>query len=185
MVANFSPACMNVFAKASKKMGGVPVMYATEYARPDNRLEGTSNGAIARYAFDNMLKAGSKALGSGLPTDGWIVVTDDGMGVFSRRMGGIGTHKGTIPFDLIATISVQHEKKPGKATIEFVFADMSEVIIRTKTKATYEALSPWIQQRSNAATSPLAAPGANAPDSLGAPGFDMNALYESNPSLHH
>ncbi len=176
---------MNVLLKASKKMEGAPVVFATEYSRPDNRLRGTSYKAVATYAFDNALKAKSKALGSGIPTDGWIVVTDEGLGVFTRRMGGIGSHKGTIPLDLIAAIGVQHNKKPGKATIEMVFADHSEVTIFTKTKATYEALSPWIQGRANAATSPLAGPGATAPNDLDNPAFDMDALFESNPSLNH
>lgn len=166
-------------------MDGAVVLYATEYFRPDNRLGGTGAASVALYAFDTALKSASKLIASGIPSDGWIVVTDDGIGVFSRRLagGGIGSHKGTIPPELIGSVSVQHAKKPGRAEIGIVFADLSEVTLFTKTKATYEALSPWVQGRAGNATSPLTGPGASAPDSPDESLFDMDAIYESNPGL--
>lgn len=177
-VQNYSEKCQKILNEASAKMNGAPVLYATCYARPDNRLKGTSTGRVAQYAFDNALKSLSQAIGSGLPTDGWIVMVPEGMGVFSKKLtNGIGSHKGTIPNHLIASLSVQHEKKPGKARIDVIFSDASEVTLMTKTKETYEALSPWVQGRGAIATSPLAGPGSMAPDTAEEIAFDMDALF--------
>lgn len=184
MTTNYSEKCQKILQAASAKMDGVPVLYATQYGRPDNRLGGTSTARVAQFAFDNALKAVSQAIGSGLPTDGWIVMTDTGMGVFSRRVGGsIGAHKGTIPNKLIGSVSIQHDKKPGKARIDLIFADNSEVTLFTKTKETYEALSPWVQGRSAGASSPLVGPGSSAPNAPTDDLFDMDALYSQNSSL--
>ncbi len=180
-----TPKCRAILEKASLKMDGAVALYATEYFRPDNRLGGTGAASVAMYAFDSALKSASKLIGSGIPTDGWIVATDDGIGVFSRRLagGGIGSHKGTVPPDLINSVSVKHAKKPGRAQIDIVFADMSEVTLFTKTKATYEALSPWVQGRNAVATSPLSGPGSSAPDAPDERLFDMDAIFETNPGL--
>lgn len=179
MDANYSDKCMKIFHEASAKLNGAPVLYATQYSRPDNRLRGTSTARVAQFAFDNALKSLSQAIGSGLPTDGWIVMTDAGMGVFSKKLtNGIGSHKGTIPNHLIASLSVKHEKKPGRARIDVIFSDASEVILMTKTKETYEALSPWVQGRGAVATSPLVGPGATAPDTAAEISFDMDALFQ-------
>lgn len=184
MSSNYSDKCQKILIEASAKMDGETVMYATQYARPDNRLKGTSTARVAQFAFDNALKSLSKTIGSGLPTDGWIVMTSTGMGVFSKKVtGGMGSHKGTIPAKLLASVSVQHDKKPGKATLFVIFADQSEVTLHAKTKETYEALSPWIQGLGQGATSPLAGPGSIAPSAPTDDLFDMNALYSENPNL--
>lgn len=145
------------------------MLYATEYNRLDRGLPGV--GAI------------TKKLSVGIPSEGWIVVTDVGVAVFSKRLTGIGAHKGTVPNDVLASVSVQHAKKPGRATIELTFGDGSSASLFAKTKATYEALSPWIQGRLDNATSPLGTPAAAAPDAPDERLFDMDAIYESNPGL--
>ncbi|MGH1504722.1 MAG: hypothetical protein ACRBI6_14270 [Acidimicrobiales bacterium] len=131
--------------KMSRHADGAPVHYATEFARPDNRLRKANAGAAAKWAFDHALKATSVAIGSGIPQDGWLLVTDAGVQVHTRRMIGdrIGTLKGTIPHEMIASISIDHGKKMGRNRVTVIFADDSEVVLLTKTRVTYPALSAW------------------------------------------
>ncbi len=164
-----TPKCRSVLEKASAKLDGAPVLYATEYNRTDSRIPGL--GAV------------TQKLSVGIPNEGWIAVTDQGLAVFTRRITGLGGHKGTIPNELLASVSVQHAKKPGRATIAMTFGDGSSAELFAKTKDTYEALSPWIQGRLENATSPLGTPAGLAPDAPDERLFDMDAIFETNPGL--
>ena len=167
--------CEAMLRKISQKVDGQPVLYATEYNRPDAQRKSTTTAALAKAAMEAALKAASATLQSGLPNSGWIVVIPAGIAVFTRATlgGGPGTHKGTIPTKLIHKVSVKHDKKPGKANIFVVFADNSEATLRTKTKITYPALSPWIQGMAVPAV-------AEAP-----PAFDHQALFADSPGINH
>ncbi len=172
--------CREVLDRIAKNVDGQYVIYATEYARPDNRLRGTRVSHAAQWAFDNAMKSMSKALASGLPADGWLVVTHEGISVFTRSMLGdrIGSLKGTIPHDWLASMSVDHGKKIGKNTLDLIFADNSEVTLHTKTKVTYPALRDWTDFVVSGAAE------AARHDATG-PIFDADALYAANPSLSH
>ncbi len=180
-------ACRQILDRiGAKHLGGQHVVYATQYGRPDNRLQGTSAIRVAQFAFDHAVKAASKALSTGLPTDGWIVITHEGIAVFSTSPFGdrIGKYKGTIPHNLVASISVDHSKKPGKTILDVTFIDHSEVRMFTKTKATYPAMSDWthgIVLGAEKDESPASGPA----DADGAPLFDTNAFYDQNPALKH
>lgn len=169
--------CDEVLERIRKHVDGETVLYASEYGRPDNRLNGASTARVAQWAFDNALKAASHAISSGLPTDGWFLVTPSGLAVFSRKALGdrIGSHKGTIPHELVSSVSISHGKKLGRCTIDVMFADHSEATMFTKTKVTYPAISRW--------TDLMIATGEATPAE--APTFDANVLFDSNPGLSH
>ena len=162
--------CVAMLQKASQKVDGQVVRYATRYARPEGRLKSPSVGGLAKATFDASLKAASKAISSGLPNDGWIIVTKAGLGIFGRVpiTDGIGSHKGTIPTELIAAVAVAHDKKPGKATITMTFVDQSEAILVTKTRETSLALSLWAKGVADAA--------AEAAEEVEEPLFDVELL---------
>lgn len=148
--------CVAALVKASKKVDGQVVRYATRYTRTDGRAKSTSGAGPTTATFDADLKAESGAISNGLPKDGWIIVTKDGLGVFGRTpiTEGIGSHKGTIPNDLVAAVAIAHGKKLGKATITITFTDQSEAVLVNKTSETYPALSLWARGVADAAPEP-------------------------------
>lgn len=168
------PACEALLQKLSAKVDGKQVLYATRFLRPEGKVKGTKTSALARAAFEASLKQVSKALASGIPNDGWIVVTEDGLSIFGRTpvTNGVGAHKGTITKQYIQSVAVKHSRKPGKSEIFLILADDSEATLLVKTKETYSALSPWIQGL--AAVAEAAIPQT----------FDTDELFRKTTGLH-
>lgn len=169
-------ACTDRLNKLGKHVDGDQVLYATRFSRPDEKIKGTSTVAVARFAANAALKAASKALSSGIPTEGWLIATHGGVWIFKKNLtGGVGNHLGTLTPETIAGISVAHGKKPTTSTITITMVDQSAATLWVKTAETYPALSPWIRGQMAA---PTPAPGAS-PSS--APLFDPNELLETLP----
>ena len=165
--------CVSALQKASQKVDGKVVRYATRYARPEGRIKSPTTGGLARATFDAALKAGSAALSSALPNDGWIVVTKEGINVFSRMpiTDGIGSHKGIVSTEMLSSVTINHGKKIG---ILLTFVDQSEALLVTKTRDTYPALSIWARGVADTAPAPGATDPANQEDVE--PLFDASLL---------
>ena len=167
--------CTDRLNKLSEHVQGQPVLYATKFVRPEEKLKGGSTAAVARFAANAALKAASKALSSGIPTDGWLIATHGGIWIFKKSLtGGVGAHLGTLTPETIASVSVAHGKKMTQTTITVTMVDQSAATVWVKTTETYPALSPWIRGQMAA---PTPVPGAVSDGPL----FDPNELLESLP----
>lgn len=181
MAANSSipTLTLEVLKKLEHHVDGRPVLYATKFVRPEDKLRGTSTVAVAKFAIDSALKTASRAISSGVPTDGWLIATPAGLHIFKKTMlGGIGKELGTLTSEVIAGVSVAHGKKPTQTKITISMVDQSFATVWVRTSETYPALSPWIRGASMSES-----PGDQLRDRLpavpDAPLFDPNELLSS------
>jgi len=167
----------DVLKKLEQHVDGRPVLYATKFVRPEEKIRGASTVAVARFAVNSALKAASRALSSGVPTDGWLIVTPAGLHIFKKAiMGGPGKHLGTLTNDVIAGVSVAHGKKATQTQITITMVDQSFATVWVRTAETYPALSPWIR---GASARPDGGLGERLPAVPEAPAFDANELLQS------
>ena len=137
---------IEVLAKLEAHVDGRPVLYATKFARPEERLRGTSTVAVARFAFDAALKSASRAIATGIPTDGWLIATPAGIHIFKKTtFGGVGKELGTLTSAAIAGVAVAHGRKSAQTKITITMVDESSATMFVRTAETYPALSPWIR----------------------------------------
>jgi len=172
----------NYLAKLEEHVEGRLVLYATKFVRPEEKLRGTSTVAVTRFAIDAAFKSASRAISSGIPTDGWLIVTPAGLHIFKKAiMGGPGKEVGTLTNDVIAGVSVAHGKKITRTQITITMIDQSFATIWVRTAETYPALSPWIRgaTASEAHDSGLGDRMPAVPDEAA---FDANELLGS---IHH
>lgn len=168
----FDPKCMEVLDKAAAKVGVASVAYATEFSRADEQLKSTGMVGLASAGIGALGKAGSKSIASGIPTNGWLVVTDEGLNICGRAfLGKIGASKGVIPHNLVAQAQVGEGDWPGQYLIAIQFADGSVAQLTSKTKAANKALGAWVSNMNQVAVA------AQAQAQTQAQTFDANALY--------
>ncbi len=144
----------DALAKLEQHVDVRPVLYATKFVRPEEKLRGSSTAAVARFAIDSAFKSASRAISTGIPTDGWMIVTPAGLHIFKKSlMGGVGKAVGTLTNDVIAGVSVAHGKKATQTQITITMIDQSFATVWVRTAETYPALSPWIRGVSSGAPS--------------------------------
>lgn len=180
--SSIPPATTDFLKALESHVDGRPVLYATKFVRPEEKLQGASSVALARFAVNAAFKQASRAIASGVPSEGWLIATPVGLHVFKKTtFGAIGKPLGTLPNSVISGVSVAHGKKPTKTQITITMVDQSSAGVWVRTAETYPALSPWIRGAS-ASRSPDQGLSERLPTVPDAPIFDADELLGS---LHH
>ncbi len=138
-----------ILQSASAKLGADHSLYATEYSRSDEQLKTTGMLSLAMAAVDAAAKSTSKSISSGIPTNGWLIATPDGLSIMGRGfLGKVGPHKGTIPNKLLAQIGTTPHGS--KCQLSILFVDGSEVGLLARTRQTVPLASIWAAGVNNA-----------------------------------